>query len=76
MSISLVDDWQAILKKAWSVKFNIAAAVFGAAEVVVQLVQPESIRPGVFAGIAACVSIAATGARVLAQTELSNGSGK
>jgi hypothetical protein len=29
-----------------------------------------------FAAIAACVSIAAAGARVLAQTELSNGNGK
>jgi hypothetical protein len=76
MNISLVEDWQTILRKAWSVKFNIAAVIFGAAELVVQLVQPESIRPGVFAGIAACVSIAATGARVLAQTELSNGTGK
>jgi hypothetical protein len=72
MRISLVDDWQAILRKAWSVKFNIAAALFGAGELAVQIWQPASIRPGVFAGIAAFVSIAATAARVMAQKELSD----
>lgn len=68
--MQLIEDWQAVLKKAWSVKFNIAAALFGALELVVALVQPASIPHGVFAGIAFCVSIAATGARVLAQKEL------
>lgn len=65
-----VEDWKAILKKAWSVKFNIAAALFGAAEVVVALVKPASIPNGVFAGIAATVSIAANIARVMAQKEI------
>jgi uncharacterized membrane protein YuzA (DUF378 family) len=72
----LVDDWRKVLAKAWSVKFNIAAAIFGAGEIVVQIVQPASIRPGVFAGIAAFVSIAATAARVMAQKELSDGTPK
>jgi len=69
----LVDDWPTILRKAWSVKFNVAAALFGAGEIVVQIWQPASIRPGVFAGIAAVVSIAATAARVMAQKEVSDG---
>jgi hypothetical protein len=71
--MALVENWDAILKRAWSVKFNIAATLFGAAEVVVALVQPTSIPNGVFAGIAAVISIAANIARVMAQQELSGG---
>lgn len=74
--MELVEDWQAILKKAWSVKFNIAAAVFGALELVVALVQPAAVPHGVFAGIAFFVSIAATGARVMAQKELADATPK
>lgn len=74
--MELVENWQGILKKAWSVKFNIAAAIFGALELVVALVQPASVPHGVFAGIAFCVSIAATGARVLAQKELTDAAPK
>lgn len=70
MTIALVDDWAAILKKAWSVKFNIAATIFGAGEVVVALVQPAAIPNGVFAGIAAAISILSNVMRVLAQKEL------
>ena len=71
--MQLIDNWQAILEKAWSVKFNIAATMFGAAEVVVALVQPASIPNGVFAGIAAVISVAANVSRLMAQKELSNG---
>lgn len=70
--MTLVDDWKAILAKAWSVKFNIMATLFGAAEVIVALAQPAGIPNGVFAGIAACISIAANVSRVLAQKELTN----
>ena len=73
MSIALVTDWKAILTKAWSVKFNVAAALFGGAELAVQLVKPDGIEPGLFAALAALVSICATGARVLAQKELTSG---
>lgn len=76
MSMELVSDWQAVLKKAWSVKFNIAATLFGAAEVVVALVQPASIPHGVFAGIAAAISILSNVSRVMAQKELSDGPAK
>jgi hypothetical protein len=74
--MQLIDDWQAILTKAWSVKFNIAATLFGAAEVVVALVQPASIPNGVFAGIAASISILSNVARVMAQKELISGDPK
>lgn len=71
--MTLIENWGEILKKAWSVKFNIAATLFGAAEVVVALVQPASIPHGVFAGIAAVISIAANVSRIMAQKELSDG---
>lgn len=68
--MTLVEDWKAIITKAWSVKFNIAATLFGAAEVVVALVQPAAIPNGIFAGIAALVSILSNVSRVMAQKEL------
>jgi hypothetical protein len=70
--MELVEDWKLILQKAWSVKFNIAATIFGAAEVVVALVQPASIPNGVFAGIAAAISVFANVARIMAQQEITN----
>lgn len=70
--MKLIDDWQAILKKAWSVKFSIAAAILSAAEFTVQLVQPEGVPKGMFAIVAMLVSIGATGARVLAQKEITD----
>jgi hypothetical protein len=69
----LLDNWLAILQKAWSVKFNIAAALFAAAEVIVVLMQPEGMPNGVFAGIAAALSVGSNIVRVLAQNEISNG---
>lgn len=73
VEMKLIDDWKVILVKAWSVKFNIASTLFGAAEVVVALVQPASIPNGVFAGIAALISIGANVVRIMAQQEMSNG---
>lgn len=69
MNITLVEDWDKILKRAWSVKFNILAALLGAAEVAVALIQPASIPHGLFAGFAAGVSLAANAARIMAQQE-------
>ncbi|MDM5176562.1 hypothetical protein PO883_05050 [Massilia sp. DJPM01] len=66
----LVDDWRAVLRKAWSVKFNLAATAFGAAEVAVAIWQPAGVPNGVFAGGAAAVSIFANVSRIMAQKEL------
>jgi hypothetical protein len=68
--MTLIENWDEVLKKAWSVKFNIAATLFGALEVVVALVQPASIPNGIFAGIAAAVSMGANVARIMAQKEI------
>lgn len=74
--MTLVENWDEVLKKAWSVKFNIAATIFGALEVVVALIQPDSIPNGIFAGIAAAVSMGANVARIMAQRELSDAPAK
>lgn len=74
--MALIEDWQSVLKKAWSVKFNIAATIFGAAEVVVALVQPAAIPNGVFAGLAAVISIASSVSRIMAQKEMASGPDK
>ena len=74
--MTLIENWGAVLKKAWSVKFNIAATLFGAMEVVVAIAQPAGVPNGVFAGIAACISILSNVSRVMAQTELSHGTDK
>jgi hypothetical protein len=71
-NMNLIENWDQVLKKAWSVKFNAAAALFGGLEVAVQLIQPASIPNGLFAGFGAVVSICAAVSRVLAQKEISN----
>lgn len=69
----LVEDWDLILKKAWSVKFSILAAIFGGLEVAIQMLEPDFAPRGVMAFIAALISIGAVGARVKAQKEISGG---
>lgn len=71
MKFELIEDWQAVLGKAWSMKFSILAAILGGLEVGVQFVQPAGVPNGVFAGIASAVSLAAGISRLVAQKELS-----
>lgn len=70
--MQLIEDWQAILTKAWSVKFNIAAAILGGVEVAVQFIEPAGIPRGAFAGFAASVSMLAIVARIMAQKEITD----
>ncbi len=74
--MQLIEDWQAILKKAWSLKFNALAGLLSAGEVYIAMVQPAGVPNGVFAGIGAFVSMLAFGARLMAQKELGNGAAK
>lgn len=69
----LIENWDAILKKAWSIKFSALSAVLGGLEVAVQMVQPAGVPQGAFAGFAAMVSVAAAVARVMQQKELTGG---
>jgi hypothetical protein len=74
--MKLIENWQEIAKKAWSIKFTGASLLLSAVEVYVQLVQPAAIPGGVFAGIAGTVSLMAGIARLLAQKEVSDGTVK
>jgi hypothetical protein len=76
MEIGLVDDWKAIVKKAWSLKLNALALLLGALEVYVGMMKPDGVPPLLFASLSSLVTIGAMGARVVAQKELSDGAGK
>lgn len=65
--MTLIDDWKIAVRKFWSFRLAILAAVLSAAEVVVQLWQPQEIKQGVFAAFAGMVSFAAAIARLIAQ---------
>lgn len=68
--MQLIENWDEVLKKAWSIKFTILATLLGAIEVAVQLVKPAGVPDGIFAGIAAMTSLAAGIARLLQQQEI------
>lgn len=70
VEVQLIPEWKQVLLKAWSIKFNVLATIFGGAEVLAALIKPEGIPSGLFAGIAASITMVATVARVMAQKEL------
>jgi hypothetical protein len=74
--MTLIEDWRAVVKKAWSLKFNALALVLTAGEVYVGATKPEGIPVGLFSLIASAVIVAAMAARLMAQKELSNGTDK
>lgn len=67
--MTLIEDWEVVVRKFWSFRFAVVSAILSGAEVAVQIWHPASIPDGAFAGIAAVVSIAAAGSRVIAQPE-------
>lgn len=61
-----VQNWPRVLRKAWSVRLAILSAGLSAVEFAMPFLAPE--RPsGWFAGAAVLVSLAAAGARLVAQ---------
>lgn len=68
MEIRLVDDWKRVLRKAWSVKFNILTILLGAAEAILPMLETGMPR-GVFAGLSALTAGLSLTARVLSQQE-------
>jgi len=70
--MTLLPDWKQVIRKAWSVKFMVLAALLSGCEAVVSILQPtivESLPPGVFASLAGLITAVALVARVLAQNE-------
>lgn len=68
----LIDDWKVILKKAWSVRFNVLAALFIAAELGMPMIQPGTVPQGVLGALAFILNVAGPFVRVLAQKELTD----
>lgn len=72
--MKLVPNWRRVLKSAWSLRLAALSAIFGAAEVAVQVFMDDPPIPrGTFAAIAAFVSFGAAMARVIAQESVSGG---
>lgn len=68
--MTLLKNWRDVLKKAWSVKFIVGAALLSGVEVVMSILQPSNaLPPGVFAALAGVVTSLALVARLLAQNE-------
>lgn len=70
--MTLLPDWKAILRRAWSVKFMLLAGVLSAGEVFVQIMEPTqaaAMPKGLFAALSGMLTAGALVARVLAQNE-------
>ncbi len=71
--LHLLPDWRHVLRRAWSIRFSVLAAVFTAAEVVVPVfgdVLQDMMPRGVFVLLALVASVGAALARLLAQPEM------
>lgn len=70
--MKLASNWRAVLRHAWSLRLTVLASVLGAVEFVLPIFMDDPpIERGVFAALAAVVSLAATIARVIAQQPIS-----
>ena len=65
---SLVENWKSVVRRAWSVKLSLLAALLSGIEVAVGVWATGN--PPLFAGIAFVASIAAGVARIVAQPKL------
>jgi len=64
--MNLIDDWQALAPKLWSVRLALLAAAFGAIEVALPLFQ--TVIPPMWFGVASVlVGIGSAFARIVAQ---------
>lgn len=72
----LVDDARWVVRRAWSVRFIVIAALLCGAEVTIQVAialgwQPHYLPAGLFAALAGLVSVAAFFARIVYQDKSS-----
>lgn len=67
--MNLLPNWQAVLRKAWSIRLLILAGLLSAAEVILPLFM-HNFPHRVFSALIGLVVIAATIARLLAQKEV------
>lgn len=70
----LIDNWRAVITRAWSVRLMIAAAILSGLEVFLPLAQGWlPVSPGVFAALSFVTVVAAFVARFTAQRGITNG---
>lgn len=62
----LLGNWLALLRRAWSIRLAVIAALLSAAEFALPFIAPDRAS-GWFAGAALLVSLAAAAARIVAQ---------
>ena len=68
--MNLVPNWRRVLKRAWSIRLMILAALLSGVEVILgfpDIEQRLDWQPGFFAGLSALVTAGALIARLLAQ---------
>ena len=69
--MKLLPDWKLILRKAWSVRLIVLAAIFSAAEVVVPLFY-DAMPRNTFALLSGVTTAAALMARVIMHNDVPN----
>jgi hypothetical protein len=67
-----ISDWRDVLKKAWSVRLMLLAALLSGVEVALPFLG-DFIAPGIFAALSALTVSAAFVARLLAQRNMDDG---
>lgn len=69
--MNLIPDWRRVLRKAWSVRLLVLAAVLSGLEVAVPLFATDIPR-GMFAILSFLITCAAFAARLVAQRSMSD----
>lgn len=64
--MKLIEDWRTVLRRAWSIRLVLLAALLGGIEVVLPLFS-DAVPRHVFALLSIVVSLGAAVARVMAQ---------
>ncbi|WP_103223657.1 DUF7940 domain-containing protein [Roseibium marinum] len=67
--MKLTADWRRVLKRAWSVRLMVFAALLSGAETALPFLG-NSIEPGRLAGLSALATAGAFVARILAQKDM------
>lgn len=67
--MKLLPEWQRLLRRAWSVRFALAAGAFSAVELALP-VFADALPRGLFAALALAATLGGVVARLLAQPEL------
>ncbi len=67
--MNLIPDWRRVLRKAWSLRLMVLAAVLSGVEVVLPLFV-DAMPRGVFAGLSLLTAVGGAVARVVAQPKM------